>query len=364
MNKPLAILSLILSSYLPIHLNAQVFINGAQAYIVAQNQPSIRVKNMDFVNDGEFRQENGDFTLNSTEREVYLEGKNTPEFANFKLDIEGVLLVGSDLVVKQEFQIEKGEVDLQNSNLILPLNESKLVGETVNSRVLSSGQGEIIKHFVREQIYNQNIGNLGLIFTRFENTDSLTIRRGHSSLPIPFGESITRYYKVSTRKKPNDKIELELEYFEDEVITKDPNMIEQFWVKNNGKWDRTEANTTNNSKPNALGVRANLEIYESTITVGLYRRLIDWNSVPNSFTPNGDGVNDTFIIPGIEKLPNAEVRIYNVYGQLLYRSKHYQREPWDGTSEGRLQPIGSYIYQVIDATNPLEFVEKEVSIIK
>jgi len=364
MNKSLTLLFLIFCCGLPGLLNAQVFINGSKAHIVTQGRATIRVNHLDFVNDGEFNQKQGDFILHNANRETYLEGRNTPNFANFKLDIEGVLLVNSDLVVRQEFHLKKGEVDLQNSNLILPLNESRLAGETVNKRVLSSGSGEIVKHFVKEPIYNQNIGNLGLIFTQFENTDSLTIRRGHSSLPIPFGESITRYYKVNTRKRPRDKIELELEYFEDEVVTKDPNLVENIWVMNNGKWDRTEANTTHNPRPSGLGVKANLEIYESTITVGLYRRLIDWSSVPNSFTPNNDGINDTFVIPGIEKLPNAEVRVYNVYGQLLYKSKNYKKEPWDGTSEGSVLPIGVYIYQVIDTTNPLEFVELEVSIIK
>lgn len=345
-------------------LSAQVFINGSNAHIVSQGSPSIRVKNLDFVNEGQFNQKKGEFILQSSRPEVYLEGKEAPEFANFKLDIEGTLIVGTDFIVKQDFQIEQGEVDLQNSDLILPLNESKLIGETVDYRVLSSGSGEVVKYFVRENIFNQNIGNLGLIFTQFENSDTLAIRRGHSALSIPFGESITRYYKVNTKKRAQDKIELELEYFEDEVVTRDPNMVEQIWVMNDGQWYRTQANIARNNKPNGLAVKANLEIYESTITVGLYRRLIDWSTIPNTFTPNNDGINDTFVIPGIEKLPNAEVRIYNVYGKLLYQTKDYQKRPWDGTNEGNLQPIGAYLYQVIDTTNPLEFVEGEVSIIK
>ncbi|PWL28514.1 gliding motility-associated C-terminal domain-containing protein [uncultured Roseivirga sp.] len=363
MNRSL-LLSIVLLFVSQLKLNGQVFINGSKARIVNQGNPSIRVNNLDFINDGEFILKKGDFIVHSSKRETYLEGKNTPEFANFRLDINGILFISSDITVKKNFYIERGEVDLLNSDLILPLNESKLEGETVDHRILSSGKGEIVKHFVKEKINNQNVGNLGLVFSEFENTDSLTIRRGHSALPIPFGESITRYYKVSTHKKSQDKIDLELEYFEDEVVNVDPNMVEQVWVMNAGEWDRAQANTTQNNKLNGRTVKANLEIYESTITVGLYRRLIDWNTVPNTFTPNNDGINDTFVIPGIEKLPNAEVRIYNVYGKLLYQTTDYQRKPWDGTNEGKLQPIGAYLYQVIDSTNPLEFVEGEVSIIK
>lgn len=353
-----------LAGVISFSMNAQVFINGSNAHIVSQGAPTIRVNGFDFVNNGEFSQKQGEFILQSSKSEAYLEGKNTPEFANFKLDIEGTLYTSTNLIVQKDFLIEKGEVDLQHSDLILPSNESKLKGETITYRILSSGTGEVVKYSIGEQISNQNVGNLGLIFSQFDNTDTLVVRRGHSALSVPFGESITRYYKVSTRKKAQDRIDLELEYFEDEVVTRDPNMVEQIWVLNDGEWDRAQANIAQNNKLNGRAVKANLEIYESTITVGLYRRLIDVSAIPNTFTPNNDGINDWFLIPGIEKLPNAEVRIYNVYGKLLYSTKDYLTSPWSGMNNGRPHPIGSYLYQVVDTTNPLEFIEGEVNIIR
>jgi gliding motility-associated-like protein len=96
----------------------------------------------------------------------------------------------------------------------------------------------------------------------------------------------------------------------------------------------------------------------------LYRRLISKSEIPNVFTPNQDGINDTFIIPGIEKLSNAEVQIYNIYGRLLFTSNDYLKNPWDGTFNHQLQPIGTYHFQVIDSSNPLEFIQGEISIIK
>ncbi len=66
--------------------------------------------------------------------------------------------------------------------------------------------------------------------------------------------------------------------------------------------------------------------------------------VPNVFSPNGDGANDTFIIAGIENHPNTKVQIYNRWGQLLYESDDYKNN-WNGGGV----PEGTYFYIVIPA---------------
>lgn len=68
---------------------------------------------------------------------------------------------------------------------------------------------------------------------------------------------------------------------------------------------------------------------------------------PNTITPNGDLINDTWEIRGIDRFPDAEVRVYSRWGQLVFRTRGY--EPWDG---GDL-PEAVYYY-VIDL-NPLGF---------
>ncbi|MEO6405781.1 MAG: gliding motility-associated C-terminal domain-containing protein [Ferruginibacter sp.] len=67
--------------------------------------------------------------------------------------------------------------------------------------------------------------------------------------------------------------------------------------------------------------------------------------IPNSFTPNGDGWNDTWNIPFLYAYPEFELRVFNRYGQLVYaRSKNF--EPWDGKYQGQLLSPGVYVYQV------------------
>jgi gliding motility-associated-like protein len=81
--------------------------------------------------------------------------------------------------------------------------------------------------------------------------------------------------------------------------------------------------------------------YTDEVTVEVFRRI----DPPNTFTPNGDGINDTWEIVGIRDYPGAEVLIYDRWGQRVFRSNGY-REPWDGTNSGRALPVGTYYYHI------------------
>ncbi|NLA25420.1 MAG: T9SS type B sorting domain-containing protein [Bacteroidales bacterium] len=74
--------------------------------------------------------------------------------------------------------------------------------------------------------------------------------------------------------------------------------------------------------------------------------------IPNAFTPNDDGVNDTWIIEFINKYPNADVFVFNRWGQKLY-DMHDNTGPWDGHFNGKKVPAGAYIY-IIDLKNGME----------
>ena len=67
-------------------------------------------------------------------------------------------------------------------------------------------------------------------------------------------------------------------------------------------------------------------------------------SVSNSFSPDGDGINDEFVIPGLaEAYPTFKIKIYNRYGNTVYKySNNNQLNPiwWDGKSDGRLTLTG------------------------
>lgn len=69
--------------------------------------------------------------------------------------------------------------------------------------------------------------------------------------------------------------------------------------------------------------------------------------VPNAFTPNEDGLNDSFGALGYG-VKDYHLVIYNRWGQLIFESNR-QDYQWDGTYHGYKAPIGSYVYS-IDST--------------
>jgi gliding motility-associated-like protein len=70
---------------------------------------------------------------------------------------------------------------------------------------------------------------------------------------------------------------------------------------------------------------------------------IDCIKIPNAFTPNSDGPNDTWIIEGIGLFPSAEIMVFNRWGQKLFQARG-DEEAWDGTYKNKPVPTGPYLY--------------------
>jgi gliding motility-associated-like protein len=81
--------------------------------------------------------------------------------------------------------------------------------------------------------------------------------------------------------------------------------------------------------------------------------------IPDAFSPNGDGKNDYFIIPGIENFAKNEINIYNRYGKLVFSATNYGLETngleplwWDGClrtkneTSNKVLPEGYYFVVV------------------
>ncbi|BAV06730.1 Ig-like domain-containing protein [Filimonas lacunae] len=64
--------------------------------------------------------------------------------------------------------------------------------------------------------------------------------------------------------------------------------------------------------------------------------------IPNSFTPNGDGLNDVIQIYG-NVIREMRFIIFNQWGEKLFETRE-QNKGWDGTYKGKPQPSGVYIY--------------------
>ena len=75
--------------------------------------------------------------------------------------------------------------------------------------------------------------------------------------------------------------------------------------------------------------------------------------IPNAFSPDGDGVNDTWEIPGIENAVGYKLIIFNRWGIKVYETNNYKND-WAGTSQtdsfiskDNMLPEGTYFYSII-----------------
>ncbi len=80
-----------------------------------------------------------------------------------------------------------------------------------------------------------------------------------------------------------------------------------------------------------------------TASAQVFVKVLKAPVVPNTFTPNGDGINDTWDIQYLNSYPNCKVEIINRYGERVYFSNGYP-VPWDGRYKGADLPVGTYYY--------------------
>ncbi|WP_233635806.1 T9SS type B sorting domain-containing protein [Hymenobacter setariae] len=70
--------------------------------------------------------------------------------------------------------------------------------------------------------------------------------------------------------------------------------------------------------------------------------------IPNAFTPNGDGRDDTWQIEFIEQYPDNTVNVFNRWGNKIFSAENYSRaNEWRGDINGQPAPVGTYYYVVV-----------------
>jgi len=103
----------------------------------------------------------------------------------------------------------------------------------------------------------------------------------------------------------------------------------------------THGTVKNSANVTSIEQDANLANNTSTDT-----KDIDGLYIPNVFTPNNDGTNDTFVIPNLGYYPENEIVIFNRWGNVIYQKKGYLSD-WDGSGLNE----GTYFYILKVTTN-------------
>lgn len=69
--------------------------------------------------------------------------------------------------------------------------------------------------------------------------------------------------------------------------------------------------------------------------------------VPNAFSPNLDGLNETFSVQfGLSEVDTFKLCVYNMWGQQVYATFDIN-DSWDGTWKGNMVPVGTYIWYAV-----------------
>ncbi|GAB3957277.1 hypothetical protein GCM10028805_49530 [Spirosoma harenae] len=129
------------------------------------------------------------------------------------------------------------------------------------------------------------------------------------------------------------------------VYTGNPNQFQ--WTSSTFLDDPTSPNPTVMSIGNDITYMIDVKNKtgceaRDTIHITVYTRV--W--VPDAFSPNGDGLNDVWDLPGIEAFPDAIVTVFNRWGEIIFSSDKGYTKPFDGTLNGRSLPSGLYAYTV------------------
>src|SRR5690606_322624 len=123
---------------------------------------------------------------------------------------------------------------------------------------------------------------------------------------------------------------------------------QNLWVDEGGVVDESNNTVTTPVQVEGFGVFTLATIKENLLNPG---DVVIYNGV----TPDGDGMNDYFIIDNIELFPNNNVTIYNRWGRKVYETHGYNSNGnvFNGTAEGKgiisqkeKLPTGTYYYVV------------------
>lgn len=69
--------------------------------------------------------------------------------------------------------------------------------------------------------------------------------------------------------------------------------------------------------------------------------------MPSAFTPDGDGINDSVGVYGLEQCFVGELYIFNRLGEIIYHSEKPLTDFWDGTYKDKICPVGVYAYRIV-----------------
>jgi gliding motility-associated-like protein len=202
-------------------------------------------------------------------------------------------------------------------------------------------------------IFNPTVAGVGTHTIRYTFTSNTGC--------IDFKEqTITIYPIVNVNAGPDRTVLEEATITLEPIITGNP--LQYLWTPNQYLNNNTIRNPTVSGIQDITYTLNVTGMGGCVFSDKVFVKVLKFPGIPNTFTPNGDGINETWVIQNLGDYPNVRVQVFNRYGQLVFESKGYTK-PWNGTMNGNSLPFGTYYY-VIEPGNDRKPVTGYVTLIK
>ncbi|MCC9166600.1 gliding motility-associated C-terminal domain-containing protein [Pontibacter harenae] len=226
--------------------------------------------------------------------------------------------------------------------LTLQLPSNQTLKEVSLQRSMNGGNYGPLATF-QQPHYTDNLANFAPVCYRASYTNTCDNTSTYSSPTCPVILQATKPDEASVNLTWSD-----YEGFADgvreytvEVLDQNNDLIASYPATGNAYTDRvlSEEELILRYRIKATS-NSNLVSYSNLQTIEQSLRLY----VPSAFTPNNDGLNDTFKVKG-RFFEDFNIKIYSRIGIVVYSSTD-ATAGWDGTLEGKLLPAGAYVYEI------------------
>ena len=127
-------------------------------------------------------------------------------------------------------------------------------------------------------------------------------------------------------------------------------MISYYWESStdNNTWRIITGANAQNHQPQALLQTTHFRRTAKSgicLVTSLVVTITIYNGIKNTFTPNDDGINDTWDLSGFTVNPGTQVKVYNRLGQVVFQGQN--QSTWNGEFQGNKLPMGVYYYTLL-----------------
>ncbi|MHC0442504.1 gliding motility-associated C-terminal domain-containing protein [Flavobacterium sp. 3-210] len=360
------------------------FINDGEVYVF-QNWKNDGVVGYNIAANGK--------TFFIGEQDQILEGGQQSDFQNVifnNLNSPIPFHLATTFSVNKEADFKKGIIDADDYDGLVIFNENAVHTNAsdasfVDGKVQKIGSAEFEYPVGDELLFRPSynaVGAAGNVYTTqyfYKNSGDI---HSHSNKEQQIQLINNAEYWTVTKDQGSDRLVLSLtmdsrttpsEFFN---LNNDKEVVIVRWDEASGKWIKEGGVTSNKIIDASVSPGAG---YTQLVThevhgYGMFTLAIADKDVPkpddlivyNALSPNGDGLNDTFHIKGIDKYPDNTVEIFNRWGVKVYDAKGYNESDvmFAGYSDGRATinrneklPTGTYFY-ILKYNNGTKVIEK------